>query len=172
MSRAQRQPYIAVKKERVVHCKWCGTPESERWVTLEGSAYCSNTCKSADKYFESISVTIGFPSLFFFGYLMSGYSFDLSPSSLILIVPILICCPASVGIPGIVSGRSAQREVPYMSRKIHRSIDQEVHLQLCGHCGGSLESRKGDQSVQCSYCGTINTGDMIVKKPYDDDDFV
>ncbi|MFW9805116.1 MAG: hypothetical protein ACFFFK_00125 [Candidatus Thorarchaeota archaeon] len=169
MSRYRRRSYIAVKRGEVVQCRWCGTTESRHWVHTEGGPWCSTRCRSAEQYDESICVTIAFPTLFFGGYLIySGFNIPLQPIALLLIIPILICCPASCGIPGIISGNSARREVPYMSRRFERAIDQEVHLQKCAHCGGPLESEKGVQSIQCSYCGTINKADAIVKGSHDD----
>jgi len=55
--------YIAVDKEEVMRCTWCGSAESTEWIRGRSrGVYCSSTCENADGFDAALCCAITAPA--------------------------------------------------------------------------------------------------------------
>ena len=156
--------YIAVDKDEVMRCTWCGSTESKHWIRGKSRGiYCSSTCENADdvigNYCFSIICSAGFV-LIFLSFLLS---FDIGSIlviggigfiGFISFLVVLGLVPIALGLRKISIISKARTEVPKDSKDFDEVFD-ERYLQ-CEKCGASLEVIDGAIPVKCSYCGFVN----------------
>ncbi|TFG95241.1 hypothetical protein E4H12_13685 [Candidatus Thorarchaeota archaeon] len=157
--------YIAVDKDQVMRCKWCGTSESEHWTKgSEGKGpYCSQTCADADNYDSSLGATILFPVLWIImvvGAIFFSPGFTL-PSDISVVAMVLgitfiifVCCPLTCSLSQLSYAREARKKVAKGSRRSDKTFGM-MGLK-CRNCGGPLEAKDGAHLVECQYCGIQN----------------
>jgi len=154
--------YIAVDRAMVMRCKWCGSTESEKWITSESDGwvsgtFCSVTCKDAYRPYDELVIAIVFfiiPSLYIL--IDFDWLFDIL-LILMFIIPIFIICiigPFAWGLVNLSAGRKARAITPKNSRRVDRVFD-ERYLR-CENCYAPLEQKDGKTTVKCMYCGVIN----------------
>jgi LSD1 subclass zinc finger protein len=157
--------YIAVDKDEVMRCSWCGTTESKRWIRAENrGVYCSSTCDHADdvigKYCFGIVISIVLCTIFLspvfspdFGSIVAvggtGYILFLS-----FIAVFLGVLPIGYSLWKISVISRSRTEVPRQLRDVDILFD-ERYLQ-CEKCGGPLEIVDGATAITCSFCGYVN----------------
>jgi LSD1 subclass zinc finger protein len=144
--------YIAVDKDEVLRCAWCGTTESAHWIRgKQRGVYCSSTCETADR-----SICNSICGLFLLIAVLSGYLSSVGVSdNPITLFPIVLFGFLSLLIIWqyfIVS--KARSKVPRDSR-LHDELFDERYLR-CENCGAPLDILDGAVSVKCTYCGYMN----------------
>lgn len=147
--------YIAVDKEEVMRCTWCGSAESEKWIrgTNRGT-YCSSTCENADGFDCGVICGIIIPAVLLFAMLSI---FDTNPELIQFIVPWF----AIFGLGSLIFSlrkisiiNKAKAIVPKGSRDFDEVFD-ERYLH-CEKCGAPLEVIDGAIPVKCTYCGFVS----------------
>ena len=147
-----RRRYIAVDKDEVMRCSWCGTTESTHWIRgKERGIYCCSTCKTADtpdcNGICMLALAIGVISGSLSSFRLSDSPIVLLPTVLFGFLLLLILGKSYVVI-------KARSKVPRNSR-LHDELFDERYLR-CENCGAPLEILDGAVSVECSYCGYMN----------------
>jgi len=154
--------YIAVDRKRVMRCKWCGSTESERWITAENDSwisgpYCSVPCKNADRAYDKLGFAVFLAIVFSLSFFTD---FDwLSDILLVLmfVLPMSIICiigPLAWGWVNLSAGRKARAAIPKNSRRVDKVFD--TRYLLCENCHAPLEQTDGKTATKCMYCGVIN----------------
>ena len=162
---SKKSHYIAVDKDEVMRCNWCGTAESEHWVHKDEGrgVYCSYECRTADEYNSALCTTILFPILWIAIVLTmeyfvpeSSWSTDIFTLAIVLGLTFtaFVCCPLSCSLTQLSDSRNARKAVARGSRRFDRVFD-ERYLK-CMNCGAPIDVEGGKTSVDCSYCGVEN----------------
>ena len=159
-----RKNYIAVDKEEVMRCTWCGSAESEKWIRGKSrGVYCSSTCENADGFDAGLCCVITSPIIWIFIMLLmldtNPELFQPSniPILIILLGPLFLIfglIPLIFGLRKVSIINKAKAAVPKGSKDFDDVFD-ERYLH-CEKCGAPLEVVDGMIPVKCSYCGFVN----------------
>lgn len=160
----QDKHYIAVDKEKVLRCTWCGSTESDKWIRGKNrGVYCSPTCERADSLDGGLCCLIMSSVIWMFVMIVSYLSYpELLQSSNILYTLILFgpffsifgLAPFIYGLRKIWIINEAKAAVPRNSRNLDDLFD-ERYLH-CEKCGAPLEIKDGAIPVRCQFCGYVN----------------
>jgi len=160
----REKDYIAVDKEEVLRCTWCGSAESAEWIRGKSrGVYCSSTCENADGFDAALCCSIIVPALWIL-YMLSFLSanpefFQPSaiPFTVTIIGPVFMIfglVPFIFGLRKISVINKAKAAVPKGSRDFDEVFDERY--LYCEKCGAPLEVIDGAIPVRCSYCGFMN----------------
>ena len=144
--------YIAVDKDEVLRCSWCGTTESPHWIHgKERGVYCSSLCKTADSL--ECNGICGFILVIA---ILSGYipAVGVSNNPIVLLPAILFGILLITIIGKFFTINKARSKVPRNSR-LHNELFDDRYLR-CENCGAPLDVLDGAVSVKCTYCGYMN----------------
>jgi LSD1 subclass zinc finger protein len=156
--------YIAVDKEEVMRCTWCGSAESNKWRRGKSrGVYCSTTCENADGFDAGLCCMIITPVFWIFILLsMVDTNPELfQPSGFLAmiifmgpLITIFGLLPLILGFRKISIINKVRAAVPKGSKDFDKVFD-ERYLH-CEKCGAPLEMIDGAIPVKCSYCGFLN----------------
>ncbi len=138
---------ILVESQYLARCKWCGTPNSPRWITLDGGIfYCSEECQRATTTTSTKYLGIGM--------LVLGVSMLLVSFPLLVSGPWILIYGAMLTLMGFCTYDRGKEGEQYLNRK---DLYRDVQLLVCDYC-----SYVNPPSVlKCHNCGaTIESADF------------
>ncbi|RDE14582.1 MAG: hypothetical protein C4K48_05920 [Candidatus Thorarchaeota archaeon] len=151
---------ILVKKDNLARCAWCGTPESDEWITTErNEIFCSSECQAAMYSVGAVGSTgAGFAcsclggimllALVFSASLNPGMSSMRNVAADLLVIGILFLLTGGLIMFGGNEGKN------YQDRK---DKYRNVSLLVCEYC-----TQTNPPSVtRCTYCGASLTRAMF-----------
>ena len=163
--------HIIVDSSKVIRCKWCGTTQSEHWLSTEyGSFFCSTTCAKAfgsEKYWWCLTPLVFIIPLFgVIFFLASGREQQYVGSVGLLTCGILLLMAWCT-----YEDRHYAKDVPYNSRKDEESLDVSLLKAVasnieCPNCDGNIDLSKvtEDMVYHCEYCGADGIIEIVKKK--------
>lgn len=158
--------HIILDASKTKRCDWCGSPQSDRWLTHREGTFCSNSCiKAASSENRCVTVLItGFTSMFFFwAWVWFLIERPWVPADFIIIsvgVTIVFLVPLFAKTIVEFADHKIALKIPRGSRR-HIGVSQFSLLKRistpmeCPNCDGNidLDAVHKDMVYTCQYCG-------------------
>lgn len=148
---------ILVKKDNLARCAWCGTPESDEWITTQrNEIFCSSECQSAkyayipdnrDRLITYLFASLGVGTLLapiLYNYLNPSFYGD--PKIIADMFAFGIMCLIVSAAPMLCIGEGAA----YQDRK---DKYRDISLLVCEYC----TQTNPPNVTRCRYCGASLT---------------
>ncbi|NHJ14415.1 MAG: hypothetical protein EAX95_12120 [Candidatus Thorarchaeota archaeon] len=152
--------YIAVDASKLARCAWCGTSESQEWLSAETGVFCSVECARA-RYIDTVLCII-------------GTAFVIAPLTLLTFFAPLAPIILILTYPALKEWRRIRRykkDVAEGSRRKDDSIDLSLLHALptavtCPSCDGNINlfTVKEDMIYHCEYCGVSGKVEILKTK--------
>ncbi len=160
--------YITVDSKKISRCKWCGTLESNNWVTSADGVYCSQKCNLASEIDVSGVCSLLWLILSPFFVVVIGFtriSMTLLTSIIVWIFLVIIFSPVYYVR---IQGSRHRKNIPKDSRMDESLLEAELlkavsTAVVCPRCDANIDLQNlgPRRTYTCTYCGTTGTINII-----------
>ncbi len=160
----QHRIHIILDDTKVNRCKWCGSPQSDDWISSKDGAFCSKNCARAAYSEDSWRFGICLVGLPFFMLLALVSQNPLWPLY-IFMFPLILIYYAWL----FCSGRNHAKGTPKGSRRntglSAASLLRRVSAPIeCPNCDAKIDLKNvgEDMIYHCQYCGASGVVDIDI----------
>ncbi len=158
--------HIVLDASKTKRCDWCGSPQSDSWLSHKEGTFCSNSCikaASSENRWTTALMTGFYATIFIWAWIWLLVECAWVPFNFILVLlgfTIFCVVPLSVMTINEFANHRFAREIPKGSRR-HLGVSQISMLRRisgplqCPNCDGNVNMDEIDEDMvyTCRYCG-------------------